>query len=48
MPIQRAKPRFTEVKNFSITGTDLPAGSVLQVQGIVQIQVLRLIVLPLI
>jgi len=32
MPIQRAKPRFTEVKNFSITGTDLPAGSVLQVK----------------
>lgn len=30
MPIQRAKPKFTDVKNVSIAASTLPAGSVLQ------------------
>ena len=32
MPIQRAKPRFSEVKNVSIATSTLPAGTILQVQ----------------
>ena len=30
MPIQRAKPRFTEVKDVSVTTAQLPAGAILQ------------------
>ena len=30
MPIQRAKPKFTDVKNVSIAAASLPAGSVIQ------------------
>ena len=33
MPIQRAKPRFTEVKDVSVTTAQLPAGSVVQIQN---------------
>ena len=30
MPIQRAKPKFSDVKNVSIAASSLPAGSVIQ------------------
>ena len=30
MPIQRAKPKFTDVKNVSIGASDLPAGSIIK------------------
>ena len=30
MPIQRAKPKFTDVKNVSIAASTMPAGSVIQ------------------
>tara|TARA_B100001989_G_scaffold179502_1_gene130108 strand:- start:1699 stop:2232 length:534 start_codon:yes stop_codon:yes gene_type:complete len=30
MPIQRAKPKFTDVKNVSVTTAQLPAGAILQ------------------
>ena len=31
MPIQRARPKFSDIKNVSIAASTLPAGSVLQV-----------------
>ena len=32
MPIQRAKPKFSDVKNVSIAASSLPAGSIIQTQ----------------
>ena len=32
MPIQRAKPKFSDVKNVSIAASTLPAGSIIQTQ----------------
>tara|TARA_A100001388_G_scaffold168500_1_gene125900 strand:+ start:327 stop:887 length:561 start_codon:yes stop_codon:yes gene_type:complete len=32
MPIQRVKPRFSDVKNVSIAASTLPAGSIIQTQ----------------
>ena len=35
MPIQRAKPKFSDVKNVSIAASTLPAGSIIQyVEGV--------------
>ena len=32
MPIQRAKPKFTDVKNVSIAAASLPAGSIIKTE----------------
>ena len=42
MPIQRAKPKFTDIKNVSISTSQMPAGTTLQTQSVLMADALSL------